>query len=137
MHVFYSLLHQQQRVQYTFYKHSHFKQCKGDCCGEQHMQLKVTCNAIAYGILVEFPDEFCTEPKPSPNTTCTRQDCPRWKTSNFGDCSTTCGEGERLRQVTCMSDGKEVDEALCRCQKRKPATVRVCENSSCPPITGL
>ena len=49
----------------------------------------------------------------------------------YSQCSQTCGKGQRVRQVRCLSDGEEVEES--RCTKEKPLTIKGCRKERCPP----
>ena len=44
-------------------------------------------------------------------------------------CSTTCGKGQRVRQVHCVSKGIEVDDS--ECPGEKPVTIKGCRRERC------
>ncbi|VDN91583.1 unnamed protein product [Brugia pahangi] len=84
-----------------------------------------------------LPDGQCPQPKPTSNEACGLVDCPAaWKTSNWGQCSTTCGPGEQRREVTCeqrVADGQLkhfYPPIQCR-HIEKPPTVQLCDLGVC------
>ncbi|VDM98717.1 unnamed protein product, partial [Onchocerca ochengi] len=80
-----------------------------------------------------LPDGQCPQPKPVNSEACGLIDCPAmWKTSNWGQCSTTCGPGEQRREVTCeqrLANG-ELKQFYPPIQCRhieKPPSVQLCD----------
>eukprot|EP00753_Platysulcus_tardus_P001896 PLAT11594.50.p1 GENE.PLAT11594.50~~PLAT11594.50.p1 ORF type:complete len:1102 (-),score=560.66 PLAT11594.50:249-3290(-) len=74
-------------------------------------------------------------PMPQP-LGCNTQSCPSffWISSDWSDCSESCGGGERTRVATCMQDvdGTEsvADSANCEADER-PAESEVCNDQPC------
>lgn len=117
-------------------------QCQGDCtnCSEHAVmtkERKVVCGAVtSSGELVEFPDRECNATtKPNTRMPCVRTDCPQWRTSDWGECNASCGDGNRYRDVYCASvDGRQrLTDQQCRCMPFKPPYIQSCPNlPSCP-----
>ncbi|NWT09893.1 PPN protein, partial [Vireo altiloquus] len=94
-----------------------------------------------------YPDYMCrNKPQPDNNRTCGHQPCPqtkRWKTGEWGSCSTTCGGGTQTRSVYCVAfDGQSsqgvVDDAECMAfaqqpRRSQPCNVRQCASWSTGP----
>uniref|UniRef100_A0A3P8U637 PLAC domain-containing protein n=1 Tax=Amphiprion percula TaxID=161767 RepID=A0A3P8U637_AMPPE len=74
-------------------------------------------------------DEDCPKPKPSPP--CGKQDClPQWVTTDWSQCSVTCGNGIQSLQAICRKQGENgrywtVDPKNCSLIS-KPDRVRPC-----------
>lgn len=61
----------------------------------------------------------------------------RWRIGDFSPCSTTCGGGLMIREVTCIQEvSSVVDKVLTlpdfMCQKPVPQRVRTCNTQFCP-----
>ncbi|XP_048845067.1 ADAMTS-like protein 2 isoform X1 [Brienomyrus brachyistius] len=90
----------------------------------------------------EVDDSYCdsmTRPEPT-HEFCTGKECPpRWETSQWSECSRTCGEGHQYRLVRCwrmMAPGfdSSVYDDLCRAAELpKPMGRKVCRNRACGP----
>ena len=90
--------------------------------------------------LIIFPDKECNETiKPETSSTCERTDCPRWNVTEWGECSATCGNGNRFRVVKCVQGDNvklELPDEDCECSAPlKPTRVKSCELPTCPPVT--
>ena len=91
------------------------------------------------GDLVVFPDRECNETaKPVTSEPCERTDCPKWNTTEWGECDATCEDGNRYRDVRCVQ-GDNVQQTLpdesCQCIfPPKPSRVQSCPDlQTCPP----
>ena len=95
----------------------------------------VQCVAVYNEQLIVLPKEACNETtKPEATAPCRRTDCPQWSAGQFGECSTTCGEGRRTREVTCVQNGDIVPDDECKlCVPRALSDSLVCVNPTCPP----
>ncbi|XP_072561344.1 ADAMTS-like protein 2 [Paramormyrops kingsleyae] len=90
----------------------------------------------------EVDDSYCdsmTRPEPM-HEFCTGPALPcRWETSQWSECSRTCGEGHQFRSVRCwrmMAPGfdSSVYDDLCRAAELpKPMGRKVCQNRACGP----
>mmetsp|Transcript_10067 Transcript_10067/g.21508 ORF Transcript_10067/g.21508 Transcript_10067/m.21508 type:complete len:554 (-) Transcript_10067:43-1704(-) len=70
----------------------------GTKCGQSVRTRKVLCSV--------GEDRGCSfSPKPPTEEVCSdRSECNSWVTTDWGNCSTTCGRGIRSRNVTCPND---------------------------------
>ncbi|CAF3570110.1 unnamed protein product [Adineta steineri] len=57
-----------------------------------------------------------------------------WDVKQFGECSTTCGIGRRLRQVHCVDSSTKMsyDDKYCAQLPRKPVDQEICNLNPCP-----
>ena len=58
-------------------------------------------------------------------------DCAHWKSSQWSDCSNSCGSGEQRRNVWCESNGRPQLEFMCDL-RTKPVTWMNCWGQNCP-----
>ncbi|XP_050980652.1 A disintegrin and metalloproteinase with thrombospondin motifs 3 isoform X4 [Labeo rohita] len=74
--------------------------------------------------------KYCTEERPETRRACNTSACPsQWRTGAWSQCSVSCGEGIRQRQVICRpSEGSSG-----QCDADKPESVSICK---LPPCTG-
>ncbi|XP_025078114.1 ADAMTS-like protein 1 isoform X1 [Pomacea canaliculata] len=88
----------------------------------------------------EAPEDHCLHSKTVPveRKICNDIPCPqRWRIGDFSPCSTTCGGGLMIREVTCIQEvSSVVDKVLTlpdfMCQKPVPQRVRTCNTQFCP-----
>ncbi|NWH86194.1 ATL2 protein, partial [Aegithalos caudatus] len=91
---------------------------------------------------VEVDESYCdalTRPEPT-HEFCTGRDCqPRWETSQWSECSRTCGEGFQYRTVRCwkmLAPGfdSSVYHDLCEAAGlARPMDRKACKNKACGP----
>jgi hypothetical protein len=85
--------------------------------------------------------ESCTVGTECESGTCDTGVCTEpefdWVTGEFGDCSNACGDGMRIRSVTCVrSDGTTVDPGACNAVD-EPSEKEVCVDvSQCAWVAG-
>ncbi|XP_067155816.1 A disintegrin and metalloproteinase with thrombospondin motifs 14 isoform X2 [Apteryx mantelli] len=73
--------------------------------------------------------KYCGGERPETRRPCRRLPCPaQWRTGAWSQCSASCGEGVRQRQVVC----KGSDGGAARCEGEKPEAVQVCHAAGCP-----
>uniref|UniRef100_A0A8W8HUX2 PLAC domain-containing protein n=1 Tax=Magallana gigas TaxID=29159 RepID=A0A8W8HUX2_MAGGI len=90
-----------------------------DCsvtCGVGQQTRKLMCvHKISPNVLISVVDNDCLG-LDRPNTTqpCQTVPCYKWASGRWSQCSVTCGRGERMRSVTCMSqEGRRVLSDFC------------------------
>ncbi|XP_075787629.1 ADAMTS-like protein 1 isoform X6 [Pelodiscus sinensis] len=81
-------------------------------------------------------DELCHKPKPSLVQACNRFDCPpSWYSTEWQQCSQTCGAGTQKRDVLCkqrMADGSFLELPETFCSTPRPVDQQTCKNEDCP-----
>lgn len=93
----------------------------GECnatCGRGVQQRQVLCTNSQ---IADCFRELWTVPLDTKE--CVRVDSCRWETHPWGECSTTCGAGERRRNVTCMNG----DILFCQERGQRPHQAEVCQ----------
>ncbi|OCU00941.1 hypothetical protein XELAEV_18006720mg [Xenopus laevis] len=85
---------------------------------------------------VVLGDDFCRQTKPTLVQACNRFDCPpAWYSSEWKQCSQTCGGGIHTREVLCkqrLSDGSILELPETFCSSLKPPSQELCKNEDCP-----
>ncbi|XP_038614523.1 ADAMTS-like protein 2 [Tachyglossus aculeatus] len=91
---------------------------------------------------VEVEEAYCdalTRPEPT-HELCTGRDCqPGWETSRWSECSRTCGEGHRARNLRCWRmlapgfDSSVYDEVCQAAGLVRPMERKVCRSQACGP----
>ncbi|XP_032366843.1 ADAMTS-like protein 1 isoform X1 [Etheostoma spectabile] len=123
----------------------------GQCsqtCGGGFQRRQVLCKQrLADGSVLELPDTFCSSKGPANQQPCAHQECPpQWVTTDWSQCSVTCGNGVQRLQAVCRRQGEDrghviVDPENCsltaRPTKIRPCSLRLCENSVKPEPTIL
>ncbi|KAB5536845.1 hypothetical protein PHYPO_G00112000 [Pangasianodon hypophthalmus] len=99
-------------------------------CGKGFRHRNVTCVSRSGQPMAE---ENCLHlPRPRKEKSCKGGKCPKWTTSIWGECSVTCGSGQRSRSVVCVNhSGDEIHHSHCSVQKRpnhsEPCNTQPCE----------
>ncbi|XP_041374550.1 thrombospondin type-1 domain-containing protein 4-like [Gigantopelta aegis] len=107
----------------------------GECsrtCGMGIQSRTVECRRrISPTVAVSVSASHCNNSaRPAVTQMCQVRPCAEWKLTDWSQCSTDCGLGERSRKVTCIStEGIIVSDR--RCGLRKPAVKEVCDMGSC------
>ncbi|XP_056293336.1 papilin-like [Pseudoliparis swirei] len=101
-------------------------------CGRGFKSRTVGC-ASASGRLL--PEELCRRrrPKPGGRRRCRGRGgrCPEWSAGDWGECSESCGAGQRRRALQCVDQNQqEVQEVNCVNQIRPPEVER-CTTRAC------
>ncbi|XP_062300498.1 A disintegrin and metalloproteinase with thrombospondin motifs 9-like [Scomber scombrus] len=100
-------------------------------CGRGVKSRKVSC---VTGSGRPVPEENCQHlsPKPGKQRRCRGGRCPKWKTSNWGECSASCGDGIQRREVFCqVGDQRSPLESDCPLRSR-PTSSQSCRVAECP-----
>ncbi|XP_022333427.2 thrombospondin type-1 domain-containing protein 4-like isoform X2 [Crassostrea virginica] len=102
-------------------------------CGVGQQTRKLMCvHEISPSVLISVVDNDCLG-LDRPNTTqpCKAVPCFKWATGRWSQCSVTCGRGERMRSVTCMSqEGRRSLNDLCD-PNEKPEEKSECSYGEC------
>ncbi|CAL1547733.1 unnamed protein product [Lymnaea stagnalis] len=97
-------------------------------CGHGTRLRNVTC---VDGNGNDIPYDLCTKKKPRNIKRCLRGHCPRWHTGHWSKCSTSCGPGEKMREIKCKDKRHRfVDPGLCDHEPR-PKTTMACVRKEC------
>ncbi|XP_055012800.1 ADAMTS-like protein 1 [Boleophthalmus pectinirostris] len=106
-------------------------------CGGGVQRRQVLCKQrLADGSILDLPDTFCPSKSPVTQQACARQDCPAmWVTTEWSQCSVTCGTGVQRLQAVCRKQGEDgryrtIHPTNCS-QIAHPNSVRPCSLSLC------
>ncbi|RVE61073.1 hypothetical protein OJAV_G00166980 [Oryzias javanicus] len=119
------------------------KPCFGQSCGPQWEVSEWTeCSARCGSHGLRTREVRCSTERRTCNKTtqpAEREECEgppcdrRWTVSDWGPCSGACGDGRRLRTLTCRSsEGLVMSEAQCD-QSLRPLSVYPCGDRDCAP----
>ncbi|KAJ6656242.1 hypothetical protein lerEdw1_003970 [Lerista edwardsae] len=101
--------------------------CSSTCAGGFHRRV-VVCQDED-GRSASSCDETV---KPPDSSHCDSGPCPRWNYGDWGECSQTCGNGIKTRQVICqLPNGHILDEHNCEVLE-KPPDMAQCNLHACP-----
>ncbi|CAG5929303.1 unnamed protein product [Menidia menidia] len=109
-------------------------------CGGGVQRRRVLCKQrLSDGSILELPDTFCPSKSPENQQPCGKQACPpQWVTTNWSQCSVSCGHGIQTLQASCQQHGENgqywtTDPKNCSMMPRpiriRPCFPRHCENS--------
>uniref|UniRef100_H3D0N5 ADAM metallopeptidase with thrombospondin type 1 motif, 9 n=1 Tax=Tetraodon nigroviridis TaxID=99883 RepID=H3D0N5_TETNG len=100
-------------------------------CGRGFRVRKVSCLA-ASGLVISEENCQGLSLEPSRRRRCRGGRCPKWKTSNWGECSASCGDGVQQREVFCQAGDQRLPEESGCSQRSRPPTSQSCGNAACP-----
>jgi len=121
----------------------HQKPC--DCVHPNRTEVSLKCVRETPSNKTYISDGYCSKiDKPLPTPDCV-EECsrPKWKWTQWSECSTRCGDGMQMRNVWCQkynihasnSNGKDLDNYVLLpdsdCSGTKPSTRRKCHNGAC------
>ncbi|RZF41389.1 hypothetical protein LSTR_LSTR000103 [Laodelphax striatellus] len=116
--------------------------CTASCGGGNRVR-HVYCSQEANGTKTKVPDHMCRGHKPRTVEPCNPIPCPpTWVTSDWGECSVTCGDGMQSRNVTCrISKHDKTGSSTCN-PESEPRRTQACSTGvMCPdesePIPGV
>ncbi|XP_014671520.1 PREDICTED: ADAMTS-like protein 2 [Priapulus caudatus] len=110
-----------------------WSQCSAQC-GEGVIRQQIICGGLVAGVLKEFPADACKHlpPKPENVRSCTVRPCdPRWYSTQWSECSTSCGPGVSVREVRCYESNRPSSGCP---PDQKPDVTRECSLADCPDI---
>uniref|UniRef100_A0AAQ6IJZ3 ADAMTS like 1 n=1 Tax=Anabas testudineus TaxID=64144 RepID=A0AAQ6IJZ3_ANATE len=114
-------------------------QCSQSCGGGVQKRQVLCKQRLADGSILELPDTFCSSKIPANQQPCAKQECPpQWVTTNWSECSVTCGSGIQRRQTVCRKQGDDqaVDSNNCSLKaqpvKIRPCSLRLCDSKRPP-----
>ncbi|XP_061591760.1 A disintegrin and metalloproteinase with thrombospondin motifs 17 isoform X1 [Cololabis saira] len=116
--------------------HSSWQDCTVHCGGGERRTV-VSCMRIVDKILELVNDSYCQpENRPKPRVQrCNFYPCQyQWVTSEWGQCTVTCGKGLQQRRVSCVQhlhNGSFIHTKDLSCQRGKPRVLQGCENQPC------
>ena len=93
-------------------------------CGDGTQTRPVTCSGADGAV----DDSYCGGAKPTDNQFCSDTSACGWDVSDWGACSTACGDGNQSRDVTCSGPDGVVSDSLCGADK--PEGTQVCQDTS-------
>ncbi|XP_071953058.1 A disintegrin and metalloproteinase with thrombospondin motifs 3-like [Antedon mediterranea] len=107
----------------------------GECsktCGSHGIQLrKVTCMKSFMGRTTKTKKSLCRGRRPAKKQSCTglSRCAAKWETTEWSDCSVTCGRGSRTRDVYCKLPAKYPNSYICR--ENRPLQYQECSPGDC------
>ncbi|XP_065128871.2 A disintegrin and metalloproteinase with thrombospondin motifs 14 isoform X2 [Paramisgurnus dabryanus] len=109
-------------------------------CGKPGYQTRVVqcMQPLQNGTNKPVNTKNCIGERPETRRSCNTSVCPaQWRTGAWSQCSVSCGDGIRQRQVIC----KASDSSPGQCDSEKPESVSVCKLKPCtgefpPPTAG-
>ncbi|XP_055517825.1 A disintegrin and metalloproteinase with thrombospondin motifs 14 isoform X2 [Leucoraja erinacea] len=100
-------------------------------CGKLGIQVRVVqCTQyLNEGANRTVHTKYCVGDRPGSRRACNRTPCPApWRTGAWSQCSVTCGEGFKQRQVVCRGSGVP---SISHCVSEKPESVQACKLVQC------
>ncbi|XP_043935246.1 ADAMTS-like protein 2 [Protopterus annectens] len=106
-----------------------WEQCNATC-GRGVKSRQVLCAGLENGIYKEYLKTQCDlSQKPEEQADCFERPCSKWFTTSWSQCSKTCGNGVKVREVKCYQG----DELGSGCDAvSKPEVKQTCEIQPCP-----
>ncbi|XP_051529542.1 A disintegrin and metalloproteinase with thrombospondin motifs 14 [Myxocyprinus asiaticus] len=105
-------------------------------CGKLGYQSRVVqcMQPLVNGTNRPMHAKYCSEERPETQRACNTSACPsQWRTGAWSQCSVSCGEGIRQRQVICRA----TDNSVGQCDSDKPESVSICKLPPCTVESSL
>lgn len=114
-----------------------WRACNQECGGGLQKRSVFCVRTMADGRNKTVKNKHCTADKPKRWQSCNVEDCPaEWVTGSWSECSRTCGDGFRERDVTCQSvnpNGQQRSKEESECSSMvKPKNRIPCMETTCP-----
>ncbi|KAM4612370.1 ADAMTS-like protein 1 isoform 2-T3 [Polymixia lowei] len=109
-------------------------------CGGGFQRREVLCKQrLADGSVLELPDTFCPANSPPTQQACAKRECPpRWVTTDWSQCSVSCGEGVQRLQAVCRKQGEDGQHQIIPAETcapmPRPTSIRACSLRPCDKI---
>ncbi|XP_051706363.1 A disintegrin and metalloproteinase with thrombospondin motifs 20 isoform X2 [Oryctolagus cuniculus] len=112
--------------------YSEWSQCSRSCGPGERSRESVCVNNFGH----RLADQECQELPRVTTESCNAVPCSRWATSEWSECSATCGRGSQMRAVKCISEllGTVLEERECSGTSR-PHDRQDCVAAPCPGIS--
>ncbi|XP_048477213.1 papilin-like, partial [Rhincodon typus] len=118
------------------WKTTEWSACSVTCGrGQQTRSVFCTLSKPGQGEMVRDDSECAAvTAKPLTHQACNLLQCASWRTTDWTECSVSCGEGVQIRSVSCvMESGSQLPDFACLAQT-KPSVVRACLLKSCTDV---
>ncbi|XP_051523831.1 A disintegrin and metalloproteinase with thrombospondin motifs 14-like isoform X3 [Myxocyprinus asiaticus] len=105
-------------------------------CGKLGYQSRVVqcMQPLVNGTNKPVHTKYCSEERPETRRACNTSACvSQWRTGAWSQCSVSCGEGIRQRQVICSA----TDNSAGQCDADKPESVSICKLPPCTVESSL
>ena len=95
-------------------------------CGEGERTRQISCVLTNNDTIVDH--SHCSETPPETRSFCyTEQGCHyEWREGSWSECSVVCGEGERMRQISCVLTNNNTIVDHSHCSEAPPESTTLC-----------
>ncbi|XP_030635061.1 ADAMTS-like protein 1 [Chanos chanos] len=119
-----------------FWEPQDWTQCSHSCGGGTQKREVLCKQRLADGSVLELPDTFCPSPTLPTIQTCGKQECPpQWVSTEWSQCSATCGTGTQKLLLVCKIKGENGEYHIAAPEAcasvSQPSTVRACSLGPC------
>ncbi|KAH9520449.1 Thrombospondin type-1 domain-containing protein 4 [Bulinus truncatus] len=107
-----------------------WSKCSTDCGSGKKVRQVVCVQNSQSSISIVKNEECNLRQKPKTEEVCVTTNCnSKWYTSPWSECSATCGEGYRSREIRCVEDNKRVSDNcddITRPTSQEPCILPIC-----------